>query len=82
MLGDFSVYSQVGLTPRVQTAGDTGLAAPTDRVAVMDTDRMGLFSPSNPLLWFGAILAITVGAAGVAGSVRLGKAKIAVSAGK
>lgn len=82
MFGDFSVQSQIGLTPRVQTAGDTGLSAPTDRVAVSPTDRMGLFSPSNPLTWFGVFLLVTVGAAGMAGSVRLGKVKVSASAGK
>jgi hypothetical protein len=82
MFGDWSVASQVGLMPRVQTTGDTGLAASTDRVAVSDGDRFGLFSPSNPLLWFGIFLAVTVGAAGAAGSVRLGKVKLSASAGK
>lgn len=82
MFGDFSVQSQVGLIPRVQTQGDTGVAAPIDRVAVADGDRMGLFSPSNPLLWFGLFMAATVGLVGAAGSVRLGKVKLAASAGK
>lgn len=82
MLHDFSVASQIGLTPRVQTQGDTGVAAPTERSAIGDTDVMGLFSPSNPLLWFGAILAVTVGAAAAAGSLRIGKIKLSASAGK
>jgi hypothetical protein len=81
MLNDFSVASQVGLNPRTQTQGDTGIAAPTQRSAVSDTDVMGLFSLSNPLTWFAAILLVTVGAASAAGSVRLGKLKMSASAG-
>jgi hypothetical protein len=81
MLGDFSVASQVGLLPRTQTQGDTGIAAPTQRAAIADTDVMGLFSLSNPLTWFAAFLLITVGAASIAGSVRLGKIKLSASAG-
>lgn len=42
----------------------------------------GLIDPRNPLFWFGMILAATVGAAGIAGSVRLGPAKISGSVGK
>lgn len=42
----------------------------------------GLFNPNNPLMWFGGILLVTVGAAGLAGSVRLGPAKLAGSIGK
>ena len=38
--------------------------------------------PRNPLVWFGAILLVTVGAAGVAGSVRLGPAAIGGKVGK
>ncbi len=38
-----------------------------------------LVSPNNPLFWAGAILLVTVGAAGVAGSVRVGKAKLQAS---
>ena len=82
MLGDFSVASQIGLQPRGQTTGDTGVAAPTGRVAVSDTDTMGLFSLRNPLTIFGIILLVTVGAAGAAGSVRLGKIKLSATAGK
>lgn len=81
MLGDFSVASQIGLAPRVQAQGDTGVSAPTERAAIGDVDTMGLFSPSNPLLWFGAILAVTVGAASAAGSLRIGKVKLSASAG-
>jgi hypothetical protein len=80
--GDFSVASQIGLAPRVQTQGDTGVANPTERSAIGDLDTMGLFSPANPLTWFAAFLLVTVGAASAAGSVRLGKIKLSATAGK
>lgn len=38
--------------------------------------------PGNPLLWFAGILLVTVGAAGFAGSVKLGPAKIGAAVGK
>jgi CHASE1-domain containing sensor protein len=41
----------------------------------------GLIDPNNPLVWFGGILLITVGAAGFASSVRLGKAKASINVG-
>jgi hypothetical protein len=58
-----------------------GVAAPTQAVGV-STDPGGwraLVDPHNPLVWFGAVLLVTVGAAGLAGSVRLGKATISAS---
>lgn len=83
MYSDFSVASQVGLMPHfAQTTGDTGLATSTDRVAVSDGDHFGLLSPSNPLFWFGLFMFVTVGFAGAAGSVRLGKVKLSAQAGK
>lgn len=79
MLGQFSVFNQVGLSP-VTATGD--VAVPTHRVAITDDDNMQWFSPHNPLLWFGGILAVTLGFAAVSGSVRLGKAKVSASVGK
>ena len=52
---------------------------------VTDTDVgswRSLVSPRNPLVIFGVILAVTVGAAGFAGSARVGPVKVAGSAGK
>jgi hypothetical protein len=45
------------------------------------TGLRSLLDPNNPLLWFIVVVAVTMGAAGVAGSVRLGKAKFSASAG-
>lgn len=70
-----------GCSPQVVPA--TGSAAPT---AYMGTDNVasglrGLVDPHNPLMWFGAVLLVTVGAASLAGSVRLGRAKVSGSVG-
>jgi hypothetical protein len=81
MFADFSVASQIGLRPHAPQ-GDTDVAAPMQRVAITYEDNPGLLSPRNPLFILGLILAITVGAASAAGSVRVGKAKLSVSAGK
>jgi hypothetical protein len=64
-----------GATPQ---APSYGVAAPTERMATDDlvTGWKGLIDPNNPLFWFGVVLAVTFGAAGVAGSVRLGRAKL------
>lgn len=58
-------------------------AAPTQQMGATSTHSnwRALVDPSNPLVWFGGILLVTVGAAGVAGSVRLGRAKISANVG-
>lgn len=72
--------SLYGITP--QAPSWAGMNAPT---AGMGTDDVAsgwraLVDPRNPLMWFGVLLAVTVGFAGVAGSVRLGRAKLALDA--
>jgi hypothetical protein len=42
----------------------------------------GLVNPRNPLAWLALLALATVGAAGLAGSVRLGPARISGSVGK
>lgn len=71
-----------GCSPQVPS--NAGAAAPT---AYMGTDDLvtgvrGLLSPRNPLFWFGVVLAVTLGAVGVAGSVRLGRAKVSAALDK
>lgn len=68
-----------GMTPQTPSYGVQ--SAPVGEPAV--TDRLGtgwrrLLDPANPLLWLGVVLAVTLGAAGVAGSVRLGQAQLSV----
>lgn len=61
-----------------------GTAAPTQGMGV-DLHAGGwraLVDPGNPLVVFGVVLLVTVGAAGMAGSVRLGRAKLSASLDK
>jgi hypothetical protein len=77
----FSAYAQTGLRPVADTAGNRRV---TSSMATEDRGTTGLaalIDPSNPLLWFGAFLLITVGAAGVSGSARIGRAKVQASVG-
>lgn len=78
----WSAMDQIGLRPVAPATGGGSVAAPTQTAAMTDDDTMGRFSLSNPLVWLGAFAAITVGAASLAGSVRLGKVKVSASAGK
>jgi hypothetical protein len=75
---EFSAQSLYGATPQ---APSYGVAAPTQAMGTDDITAgwKGLLDPNNPLFWFGAILLVTVGAVGVAGSVRLGRAKVSAS---
>lgn len=78
-MNDFSTYNQVGLAP----VHGINSRQPTQHMA-MDGEPAGLAAlvdPGNPLVWFGVFLLITVGAASVAGSARIGKAKISAQIG-
>lgn len=70
-----------GITPQ---APSYGVAAPTQAMGtgMLDGGWRTLVDPDNPLMWFGVVLLVTVGAAGVAGSVRLGRAKLSASLDK
>lgn len=70
-----------GTTPLM---GPTSSSAPMGhRIDDLDTGTWAtLVNPRNPLVIFGALLAITVGAAGFAGSGRVGPVKVSVGAGK
>lgn len=62
-----------------------GTAAPTQGMAtsgILNGGWKQLVDPANPLVWFGVVLLVTVGAAGAAGSVRLGRAKLSGSLDK
>lgn len=77
----FTASSLYGTTTQAPSYGST---APTQAMGTDITSAggwRGLVDPGNPLVWFGAILLVTVGAAGVAGSVRLGKATLRASVG-
>lgn len=61
-----------------------GVAAPIQHMASDDYDIgwRTLLDPHNPIFWFGVVLACTLGAVGVAGSVKLGPAKLTAAVGK
>lgn len=77
----FSVMDQIGLRP-VSTPGEASLSQGVSRVAVTDDDPISWCSPRNPLVWLGGVLVVTFGLASVAGSVKLGRAKVSASVGK
>lgn len=59
---------------------DTAMSA-TDATSTTVGLR-SLVDPKNPVVWFGVVLLVAVGAAGFAGSVRLGPAKVGGQVGK
>jgi len=77
----YTAQSIYGATPQ---APSWGVAAPTERMGTDDLQPglRALIDPHNPLVWLGGIIAITVGLASVAGSVRVGKATLKGSLGK
>lgn len=62
-------------------AADTGTSQANPVAHDWAPGVRGLVDPRNPLMWFGVILLATVGAAGIAGSVRLGPAKLSGQVG-
>lgn len=56
----------------------TAVSTPGDNTAKLGAP----WSPSNPLFWFGAVALVTFGLAAFSTSVRVGPAKVSLSAGK
>jgi len=80
-MSGFTAASVYGATTQ---APSYAVAQPTQAMAIdidIPNGWRGLVSPSNPLFWAGVLVLAAVGAAGVAGSVRLGPAKIAAKVG-
>lgn len=77
----FDSQSLYGCEPQMPSQG---IAAPTQHMGSdnFTVGAKGLLDPHNPLFWFGGFLLVTVGAASVAGSARLGKAKVQIGVGK
>lgn len=67
-------------TPAPRVAAEQPMASMA-KTAVRMPDHP-LWSPDNPLLWFGGLLAITVGLIGVTVSGHAGPLRASVSAGK
>lgn len=77
----YDAVSLYGATPQAPSmqADEPMVPASTDDVA---SGVAGLMDPNNPLTWFGVFLLATVGFAGIAGSARLGAARVSASLGK
>jgi hypothetical protein len=77
----FTAQDLYGATPQ---APSLGVQAATEPLAT-GTDGLGgwrtIVDPRNPLAWFGVFLLATVGFASVAGSARIGTAKVTASLG-
>ncbi len=80
----YSAESLYGSTPQAPSFAPTTPAAPTQRMASSDVKGgwRALVDPHNPLVWLGGVLVVTMGLAGVAGSVRLGRAQLSASIGE
>lgn len=77
----FTAAGMYGTQPQVPSAGIAAVTQPMG-ISVDDKGLVGsMIDPDNPLFWLGLFLAATVGAAGLSGSARIGKAKIAASLG-
>ena len=75
----YTAQSVYGMTPQ---APNYGVAAPTQQMGTdhIATGVKGLLDPANPLLWFGALLGVTL-LAGAGASFRLGPARASASVG-
>lgn len=79
----FTAQDMYGLQPQAPAYATGGYSHTQTMMTTDIPDGVrGLLHPNNPLMWFGVILLVTVGAAGVAGSVRLGQAKLSASLDK
>ncbi|OJV57952.1 MAG: hypothetical protein BGO38_06940 [Cellulomonas sp. 73-145] len=84
---DTSYFQPSGFGRFHLDAGTANVAAPTELNAVATPSEGAAaasapWSPSNPLFWFGALAALTLGLAAVSTSVRVGPARASVSLGK
>ncbi len=75
----FDAQSLYGATPQAPSYQTPAPVTQQMSSGDLPTGVKGLLHPDNPLFWFGAVLAVTLGAVGVAGSVRLGRAKLSAS---
>ena len=75
----YDAASVYGAYPQM---GSAGVANPTQHMGTdyLKSGLRSIIDPNNPLAWAAGLLLLTFGLAGVAGSVRLGRAKVSVSA--
>lgn len=73
-----SIYGTAPVIPGVGVSADTAISATSTSVR----GWRAMLDPHNPLVWFAGLMLLTVGAAGVAGSARIGPVRVAGSAGQ
>lgn len=73
-------YHLTGLTPIAAPTNDAARPSMAKHVPNVG-HHPGWLDPENPLLWFGVLLAATLGLVGVAGAVRVGPARARVAVG-
>lgn len=84
---DTSRYAPAGAARFHLSQGTANISAPTELNAIA-TPAEGAasagspWSPSNPLFWFGALAALTLGLAAVSTTVRVGPANASFTVGK
>lgn len=80
MFSAAEIYGCAPVEPSpVSTVGrETAYMSPS----IVPSGVTGLLNPRNPLTWLAILALATVGAAGVAGSVRLGPARLSGAVGK
>jgi hypothetical protein len=78
----WDAQSMYGVTPQVSTQVLQPTTLPGTDGGDFGSGWRALVNPDNPLFWAGVLILATVGAAGVAGSARLGPARIAAGVGK
>jgi hypothetical protein len=75
----YTAQGLYGASPQMPAATS---AAPLHSADDLGSGWQSLISPRNPLVIFGAVLAVTLGAVGVAGAARVGPVKVSGSGGK
>jgi hypothetical protein len=73
-----SIYGTGPVVPGVGVMADTEISA----TGTGSHGWRALVDPHNPIVWFGGLLLVTVGLAGIAGSARIGPVKVAGAVGK
>jgi len=80
MMQEMTAASIYGTAP--VTVGSVAPPVAATAVGPTSTGWRAAVDPRNPLLWMLGIVLVTVGAAGVAGSARVGPAKVSGALGK
>lgn len=78
----FSPQAVTGLVPYTPPATSANAPAVASSAGPSSHSQVALWSPDNPLMWFGAIAAVTIGLMAVNASIRVGPFKASAGAGK